>query len=285
MKYLNLLFVFLLLFSTFLFAEDVCPEKLEDDSKKEMAEKAMKNFYLYDCTEATIYDAVKEDSVCALAKRLYDYTCELAANLKSYEKVLEGLEKRRLSMMPPEEKAEIVLDSAFLIGVPASPVTFVTYICSRCPYCKQFTLKLIDRIEKGDMKGKVRMFVRPWPLKNHEGSKVGAAAMVAAAEMGKFRDFLKIMYNDYENYSVENLPVYAEKAGLSSNKFKKLMEADSIVERVVRIKKEGYRNGLDQTPTFFINGRFYKGFLNYPSVTDALLEEYDYLTGNKYITD
>ena len=61
--------------------------------------------------------------------------------------------------------------------------------------------------------------------------------------------------------------------------FEKLLTDKALRAALVEIKKEGVRNGVDATPTLFINGRKYEGDLDPVLVADVLAEEYDVVAG------
>ena len=84
----NRLFLVLILIVSNLVAsyELPCTEYTKDEKKRKMAEEAMYEFKLYRCSDKSIADELNEDSPCDLAKRLYNYTCQLATFNDSYEK-------------------------------------------------------------------------------------------------------------------------------------------------------------------------------------------------------
>jgi protein-disulfide isomerase len=98
---------------------------------------------------------------------------------------------------------------------------------------------------------------------------------VAAEQQRKFWPFLLKLYSEYDSFSVDRLEEWAAAAGLDRAAFVKAMKDPATRKRLVLSKKEGLRNGVDATPTLFINGRRYYGDLDHDSLLDVLDEAAD----------
>ena len=83
-------------------------------------------------------------------------------------------------MLPPTPSIE-----SLRAGDPQAPVRVVVYACARCPFCKVLVPGLYQEVTQGKLKGKVRLYFRPFPLKDHPGSSEGGLAMLGAAGRGK----------------------------------------------------------------------------------------------------
>jgi protein-disulfide isomerase len=70
-----------------------------------------------------------------------------------------------------------------------------------------------------------------------------------------------------------------QKAGLDRGKFNETQKSPEVRSVLVLAKKEGVRNNIELTPTFFINGRKYVGEMTLETLEDVLLEEYERVTG------
>ena len=71
------------------------------------------------------------------------------------------------------------LDETMSVGPADAPVVAVEYACPRCPHCKETTLRLHEAVESGALKGKVRLYFRPFPIRGKEGAAQAALGMVA----------------------------------------------------------------------------------------------------------
>ncbi len=169
---------------------------------------------------------------------------------------------------------DIVLDEATRAGSASAPVTVVEYACSRCPFCKGLTMQLHQEVTAGRLEGKVKLYFRPFPLRNHPGAKEGGMAMVAAAKLGRFWPFVLRLYDGFESFAPERLPGWAAAAGIDKAAFELELKSPKTRTALVASYKEGRRNGVDATPTLFINGAKYDGRLDIDTLVKVLSEAY-----------
>ena len=262
------------------------PEKCDAliGSEKTIAEEIMSTSYPYDCCDKTIEKCLKETKVCKLAVRLASEICLRVSKGETKDSIKTALSRRAKSMMAAGKKYEIdtkVFDA--WIGDENSKVEVVSYMCGRCPFCAKITPKLYTAITKGKLKGKVKLQIKIFPIKGHKGGVESGMAMAAAAKMGKFWPYILKMYNDFDSFTVEKLVPWAKEKGLDKEEFKKHMQDKELKKLVVNSKKEGLKNGVEGTPTFFINGRKYTADHKMKYFFDALLEEHDRVTGKEYV--
>ncbi|MFH1437769.1 MAG: thioredoxin domain-containing protein [Pseudomonadota bacterium] len=251
--------------------------------EKQTAESIMAESYPYGCCDKTIDKCLKEKKVCKLAVRLAGEICMRVSKGESKDDIKTALSRRANSMMASGKKYEI--DTGALdtwAGDEVSKVTLVAYVCARCPYCAKIMPKLYSKVTEGELKGKVKLHVKIFPIKGHESSGEGGKAMAAAAQKGKFWPFMLKLYGSFKDFDVSKLSTWAKDAGMVKGDFEKLMKSKQTETLVVNSKKEGLKNGVEGTPTFFINGRKYKADQKLTYFVDALLEEHDRLTGVEY---
>ena len=86
------------------------------------------------------------------------------------------------------------LDPATSVGRENAPVTLVVYACARCPYCSKLVPALVQEVRAGRLEGRVRLVFRTFPIRGHEGSTEGGLAFAAAAEWGRFWEFVLLAY-------------------------------------------------------------------------------------------
>jgi protein-disulfide isomerase len=170
------------------------------------------------------------------------------------------------------------LDQATLAGDPQAPVIAVVYACARCPFCKVIVPALYEAVTSGPLNGKVRLYFRPFPLKDHAGSIEGGLAMLGAGRLGKFWPFLLHMYKNFDSFCPQAFPECAALVGLDRAAFEKEYAKGDVRSSLIASKQEGIRNKVNATPTLFINGRKYVYEINAKAIIDVLIEEYERLT-------
>jgi hypothetical protein len=117
------------------------------------------------------------------------------------------------------------------------------------------------------------MVFRTFPIRGHEGSTEGGLAFVAAGALGRFWAFLLHSYARFDSFSVDKQAAWAAEVGLDPAAFAALMADPATRETLVASKKEGLANGVEETPTLFINGRRWVGDLEAVEILDAVAEE------------
>ncbi|HBI25201.1 MAG: DSBA oxidoreductase [Candidatus Wolfebacteria bacterium GW2011_GWC2_39_22] len=142
-------------------------------------------------------------------------------------------------------------------GNENAKVTLVEYSDFQCPACKYYygIVKELEK-EKGDA---VQMVYRHFPLQQHAFAKTAAIATEAAGKQGKFWEMHDILFDRQEEWSVseniqQSIVEYATLIGLDIPKFISDVQSVDLASRVERAITEGGTQGIQGTPTFFING-------------------------------
>ncbi len=244
--------------------------------QRALVRDAFSALHPYDGCDATFSKCLAEKPPAPIVVRLANDLCRQAKAGKDRAQLERALDKRAQSMLPVTKPVAISLDEATRAGSSDAPVTAVVYACSRCPFCRMLVPAVYRAITEGPLKGKVRLYVRPFPLKDHAGSTEGGLAMLTAARLGRFWPYLvEDLYSKYDSFSPALLSAWAEDAGMSKSAFEKMMSDPTIRDTLVASKQEGLRNKVVATPTLFINGRQYVYELNAETVVDVLEEAYE----------
>lgn len=244
----------------------------------QLKRKLFASLHPYDACDATFERCLAQKRPQAVVLRLASDICRQIKAGRGRQDIERGLARRAQSMLPAIKRATFVLDDATLAGEPKAPVQLVVYSCARCPFCKVLVTALHQVVTAGALKGKVRLYLRPFPLRDHPGALEGGLAMVSAAQLGRFWPFVAQLYQRYDSFRPHALADWAAEAGMDKLAFAKAMAASGTREALVRSKQEGLRNKVDATPTLFINGRKYVYELQRDVVVDVLLEAYESAT-------
>jgi protein-disulfide isomerase len=153
-------------------------------------------------------------------------------------------------------------------GAAAAPITVVLFSDFQCPFCKKVEPTLAQ-LEK-DYPGKVRLVWKNFPLDMHPGSKLAAAAAVAAHGQGKFWPMHDRLLASHQPLDRPALEGYARELGLEPGRFQAALDAaDAVLDADL---KQAATLGVTGTPTVFVNGRRVTGA--YPVETfKAIVEQ------------
>ena len=123
-----------------------------------------------------------------------------------------------------------------------------------------------------------------FPLRGHSYAKESGLAFVATGKLGRFWEFVLYVFPRFDQFSVARQLQWAEAVGIDRKVFEQTMANPASRESLVEITKEGIVNGVNATPTFFINRRRYRGELIIPEeLIDVLEEEFDRTNGIQYL--
>lgn len=247
--------------------DDLSPEA------RAVADRVLGTAHPYDVCDDTLAACVQSHPDAPLIRRLVDWVCRKAARGGTPEAITRSLEKRALSMMRPGKVHAIALDQAPVAGCTRASVVVTAYLCARCPFCANLIPALHREVTSGRLAGRVALVFRLFPIKSHEHSTEANLAVGAAQKMGKGWEYLLRAYRGFHAFSPAVLSDWASDVGLDRAAFEAATRDPAVRDAVVASKKEGLRNGVDATPTLFINGRRWQGDLDADTVLDAIEEE------------
>jgi protein-disulfide isomerase len=188
-------------------------------------------------------------------------------------------------MIGGEAPAEIDLAAAPVFGSAQAPVMVVIYACARCPYCSRLIPALYEAVNDGVLKDHARLAFRIFPIRGHEGSTEAGLGFAAAAAMGRFWPFMLYAFAHFDEWSAERQLEWAAAVGLDRDDFSEHLRDPTTRETLVTSKKEGLVNGVEETPTVFLNGRRWVGDLTIEELVSAIEEEAERVRGNIWVTD
>ncbi|HSE98412.1 MAG TPA: thioredoxin domain-containing protein [Blastocatellia bacterium] len=138
-------------------------------------------------------------------------------------------------------------------GSPRAQVTIIEFTDFECPSCAR-TQPVLDELVKeyGD---RVRLVVRDFPLAQHANAAKAAEAAEAAREQGKYWEYIAILFQNQSALGINSLKVYASRLGLDRKRFDEALDSGRYADQVQRDLNDGYRVGINSTPTVFINGQ------------------------------
>lgn len=249
------------------------------------AQALLASEHIYDCCDETLAKCLERERarVCRLAYRVAEEICRRVDRGQSKKQVSLALRLRARSMMPLGKASTFDLRHAPTVGDPKAPVVLVEYAGALCSHCSVITPPLTREIVAGRLKGKVRLHLRPFAPRDSGYSEEANLALIASKRLGAFWPFLKLLYEHVGQFHPEIQPIWARECGMDPDRFIETVEDELTEKMLAESQKEGLRNKVSATPTFFINGRKYLGTARLRQLVDVLGEEHDRLTGRKYL--
>jgi protein-disulfide isomerase len=228
---------------------------------KDPSEEAL-HVYYEGVDTAEPYESVRGKIVEALRTR------RIQKAKAAYLQSLHAQATVSVLLAPP--RADISLKDTPVRGAAAAPVTLVEYADYECPYCQQIQPAL-EKLQQ-DYKGKLIFAYKDVPLPMHSHAEKAAEASHCADAQGKYWEFHDVLYAKKE-LEVPALKQTARSLNLDGSAFDKCLDSGEKSEAIRLVVNEANGLGLQGTPTFFINGRYFSGTASYESLRQVVEEE------------
>ncbi len=154
----------------------------------------------------------------------------------------------------------------YLMGDPNAPIEITEYADYQCPGCANFDQVQWPVVVNTLIKtGKVRWRYRDFPLDNlHSHTRVAAHAAACADEQGKYWEANGGLFARQDDWAFTSdpMPIYKEimqAIGVDVPKWLTCMQSAKYAGRIQASQDEGTKVGINETPSFVINGRIYTG--------------------------
>jgi protein-disulfide isomerase len=148
-------------------------------------------------------------------------------------------------------------------GKVDAPVTVVEYADFQCPACGVFATTMEAGIVKDYIdSGKVRFVFHDFPLPQHANAIPAAEAARSAADQGAFWPYHDLLYAKQAEWENSPQPLvqfaaYAEQLKLDRGKFEASFNSHTHRATIMQLYQDASKGGVNQTPTFAIDGKAY----------------------------
>ena len=171
-----------------------------------------------------------------------------------------------------DERVQVsgLTDDEWIRGRPDAPVTLLEYGDFECPVCAATRPVLETLLE--DESETVRLVYRHFPVTSiHPHAGVAAEAAEAAGAQGEFWYMHDLLFANQDALELPDLRDYAEAIGIDVPRFDRAMQTRRYLQEVRADFRRGVRDGVNGTPTLFINGLRYDGSRDLRSLRAAIL--------------
>ncbi len=238
-------------------------DSLRVDSTLQMFEYATNKFVPKNEGGLTLGKAFAKDSSGEIG-RLYYFAAYEALTGRPCDKVIDELTKRERFYLALDTAIKFLPSPLPSIGDSSAPIKVVAFVSGTCPVCKRTCSALYDAITGGNLRGKVFMTLKP------AGQSDADPAMIAAAGLGDFWDYFTAWQAVHGEVDHKKILKVAAEIGFDKDQFEELMTTDSIRTIAADSRREALRDGMEYTPSIFINGRRYDSSSRVGWVIDAI---------------
>lgn len=254
-------------------------------AERARAEAVMASVHPHDCCDGTLAECLQQAPRCRLADRLAADVCRRVAGGQPDGAILQALRQRAWTMIPYGGPAVFDLANAPVAGDPEAPVQLVVYASPLGTHCQRMVPPVYAAVTSGPLQGKVRLLVRPFPLRSTPHDTEAGLALLAAHAEGRFWDLALRTYAGVAAFDPVLQRGWAGELGLDLATFDARVADPALLDALKASKREGVELGVTATPTFYIDGRPYRGELEVDALVDVLEEVWERTTGRIYVEE
>lgn len=163
------------------------------------------------------------------------------------------IDKIQIALLP----APKVLPTDHVRGNANAKYTVIEYSDFQCHYCAQFHETMGAVMKEAD----VRWVYRHFPLDVNPLAAKAAAAAECAGEQGKFWEYSDALFARKGAIAEDTFTSVAQRLGLDWVSFGLCVASGRYDAAVAAQREDGVKKKITGTPTFYLNGKRYDGFV------------------------
>ena len=189
---------------------------------------------------------------------------------ESVETTLEPTESSELGL----QRIDIPIESNDpVLGAEDAPITIIEFADFQCPYCERHFLQTYPQLVENYGES-IRFVYKDFPLTGiHPQALPAALAAQCALEQDKFWEYHDLLFSGRMDLGEEAYMAYADELGLDTTAFTSCYQEARYNDVVRADYNLGVENGVNATPTFFVNGIRLIGAQPYSVFADLIESE------------
>jgi protein-disulfide isomerase len=168
------------------------------------------------------------------------------------------------------EPVTLNLDGAPSRGPANAKLVLVEFSDFQCPYCRT-AARNVDKLA-AMFPNDLRIVFKQFPLETHSEAALAAEASLAAHAQGKFWPFHDRIFKHTGRITRAQLSAWGMETGLDLARFNRELDTAKYRDLVKRETEQGALAGVQGTPSFFFNGRHYRGAME-PEALKPIIEK------------
>ncbi len=214
------------------------------------------------------YEGVESDEpFSAVREKILDHIRQLRRDKAraAYLKSLRADAHIRILLAPPA--IDVDTKNAYVHGEKDAPVTLVEFADYECPYCQKMNAD-VQKLQE-QYGSKLAIVFKDFPLPMHKRAEKAAEAARCAGEQGKFWEYHDVLFYS-RLLDVPDLKKHAAVLRLDQARFDKCLDSGAEAAAVKKDFEQGKALGLTGTPSFFANGHFFSGAVEYSTLEEIV---------------
>jgi len=153
------------------------------------------------------------------------------------------------------------------LGAAAAKLIIIELADFECPYCAQ-TAPVVLKFTQ-DHLTQVRLVWKDFIIPSHTNSLVAAQAAQCASRQGKFWEYQQYLFANQDSLGSDFYLTLAQNFSLDTAKFTTCLVNNETLPLIQFNQQEITAVGLNETPSYIINGQLYRG-----DITAEVLENF-----------
>ena len=154
-------------------------------------------------------------------------------------------------------------------GPASAKVVVIEFGDFECPYCGEEEAVVEQMLN--DYSGRIRFVFKEYPLTSiHPYAELAAEAALAANAQGQFWPYHDLLYANQTALARSDLDSYASSLGLDMTKFDAALDQGTYAPAVAADVAQGTADGVNATPTFFVNEVMVVGAVPYSTLESVI---------------
>ena len=148
------------------------------------------------------------------------------------------------------------------LGKADAPVTIIEYASATCPHCATFHAAVFPQLKSESIDtGKVRFIFREFPF---DDLALAAFMLARCAPADKYFPMISMLFEQQKAWAGPNARAelfrIAQMAGFTQEQFDACLTNEAVAKGVIEVRNKAAQSyGVEATPTFFINGKVFRG--------------------------
>lgn len=207
------------------------------------------------------------ESYEAVHDRVLEHIRELRHGKARQAYVAELRKEAHLQILLEPPAASLNVKDAYVRGQKGALVTLVEFADYECPYCQRVKPDL-QKLQ-ADYGDKVAIVYKDFPLPMHHRAEKAAEAARCAGEQGKFWEYNDVLFYS-KQLDINDLKQHAKVLKLDQTRFDTCLDGGAETAAVKKDLEEAKHLGLSGTPSFFVNGHFISGAVEYSALKEMV---------------
>jgi protein-disulfide isomerase len=146
------------------------------------------------------------------------------------------------------------------LGAADAKVTVIEYASATCPHCAKFHKDVFPLLKAQYIDtNKIRFVFREYPLND---AALAAFMLARSASKEAYFPMIDVLFGTLEVWGqnpAEGLLNIAKQAGFTQDQFDAVLKDEALAKKILAIRADGEKFGVDGTPCFFVNGEKMSG--------------------------